>query len=70
MQKVNGNQEANELAGQNVQPKPKKHVRLKIDLSTWHLTPFNEEMHFQPNQKITGHQFGFLCFVFIYTKRS
>lgn len=60
----------NGMAGHNVLEKPKKHLRLKIDLSTWHLMPFAEEMNFQPNQKVTGNQFGFLCFVFIFTKRS
>lgn len=65
MQKLNGNEEPNEMAGQGVQTKTKKHLRLVIDLKTWHLTPFLEKMNLQHN--VSGHQFGFLCFVFIRT---
>jgi hypothetical protein len=53
---------------EKVEAKKKTHLRLKIDLLTWHITPFNEIMNFQPQQKVTGRQFGFLCFVFIITK--
>lgn len=44
------------------------HVRLKVDLSTWHLTPFSGPMNFGPNAAVTGKNFGFLCFVILVTK--
>lgn len=56
---------------QPVQPKKSKvtHVRLKVDVSTWHLTPFSGDMNFGPNTTVTGKQYGFLCFVILVTKQ-
>lgn len=65
MQKIDNT--TNAAAGQSI-TKAKKHLRLKIDLGTWHLIPFSEQMNLPPATKVTGKQFGFLCFVFIFTK--
>lgn len=51
--------------------KKTSHLRLKVDLSMWHLTTFKEKMNLGPNAAgVTGWQAGFLCFVLMYTKRG
>ena len=52
-----------------VKRKPKSHWRLKIDVSTWHLTTFKEPLGFQPGSGVTGWEAGFLCFILRFTKR-
>lgn len=54
-----------------IKQKPKSHLRLKIDLTTWHLTTFKEKMNLGPNNGgVMGWQAGFLCFVLMFTKRG
>lgn len=51
--------------------KKKIHLRLKIDLTTFHLTPFKEALNLGPNTAgVSGWQAGFLCFVLMFTKRG
>lgn len=76
MEKVNQNQAGKvvEMNGKKPEIKgevlePKKHLRLKVDLQTWHLFPFTEPLQFQTD-RVTGKQIGFLCFVFLWTVRK
>jgi len=50
--------------------KPKTHLRLKIDLTTYHLTPFKDELQLQPGSRVKGWQASWLCFTILYTRRS
>lgn len=49
--------------------KKKTHLRLKVDLASWQLIPFKNELQFQPNIRVRGKEYGFLCFTLFLTHR-
>lgn len=48
---------------------PNSHLRLLVDLKNWHLFPIVRK-HLKTSQTTSAHEYGFLCFVVVYSFRN